>query len=207
MASASYGKSESSSEMPKEMREIIKQGWEEMGDLRESLIGTFMGILSGTGKQYTREYTGTPGYWTEDRSGEVIGNTGGEGGHDIYGPGPRWVKGTGKEEWVEGEGAGAQIPMIAQAQEAQRRATSQALTGSQESLAMKGLAGTPFGEQIMAGQRQQGASAVQGVESQFIQQMLSMIPGYTQGQSQSVMGALPGTRETDAKSFWSQGGM
>ena len=207
MGSASYGQSKSSSEMPPEMRQIIKEGWSEMGDLREMLIGTFMGILSGTGKQYTQQMVGgTEGGWQDVMV--PTGTSEGEGGPEAYRMERQWVGGEpGEMQWVEGEGAGAQIPMIAQAQEAQRRATSQALTGSQESLAMKGLAGTPFGEQIMAGQRQQGAQAVQGVETQFIKQMLSLIPGYTQGQSQSVMGALPGTRETNAKAWNTAGGV
>ena len=205
--SASFGKSKSEGEMPKEMRQIIKEGWSEMGDLREMLIGQFMGILSGGGAYESYREGATEGYYEEyDIPG---GNTGGEGGHDIpASKGKRWVPGQkGHQAWRQTEGGGSKIPMIAQAQEAQRRATSQALTGSQESLAMKGLAGTPFGEQIMAGQRQQGAQAVQGVESQFIQQMLSLIPGYTQGQSQSVMGALPGTRETNAKAWNTAGGV
>jgi hypothetical protein len=89
------------------------------------------------------------------------------------------------EDVLGGEMPGATIPIISQAQEAQRRATSQALTGTQEDLARGGLIGTPFGEMIMSQQRQQGAQAVQGVESNILQGILSIIPGYTQGQSAS----------------------
>ncbi|MHA2065813.1 MAG: hypothetical protein ACXABY_15685 [Candidatus Thorarchaeota archaeon] len=206
---ASYGKSKSESGMPKEMRAIIKEGWEEMGDLREMLIGTFMGVMSGSNKMFEQQTVGaTPGYYkevSETPTGAVD-----DEGMPIMRPGGReWVPGQpGREEWVEG-GEGMQIPIIAQAQEAQRRATSQALTGSQESLAQKGLAGTPFGEMIMAQQRQQGASAVQGIPTQFAQQLLSIIPGYTQGSASSIMGALPGTRESDAKAWnaMAQGGV
>ncbi|MHA2266109.1 MAG: hypothetical protein ACXAEN_27255 [Candidatus Thorarchaeota archaeon] len=141
---ASGGKGKSSGEMPKAMRRIIKQGWEEMTDLRQGLIGTFEDILGG------------------------------------------------KE-------TAATIPIVAQAQEAQRRATSQALTGTQEGLARGGLAGTPFGEMIMSRQRQQGAQAVQGIPAQIAQQLISVIPGFTQGQASSIMGSLPGTRETSSK--------
>ena len=88
------------------------------------------------------------------------------------------------------------VPMIGQAQEAQRRATSQAMAGTEQQLAQKGLAGTPFGEMITSQQRQQGAQAVAGVPTDITQWFMQMIPGYTQGAAQSIMGALPGTRET-----------
>ena len=167
-SSIGAGKSKAEGEMPKDMRRLIKQSFAELTDLRQNLIGQYMGVLQGTGPMKYQEIV---------KDG----------------------KGTGKSEWVSSGGPSAQAPMIAQAQEAQRRATSQGLAGTQESLAQKGMAGTPFAEMIMGQQRQQGAQAVAGAESGIQQQMLGMIPNYTQGTSQAIMGSLAGTRQTDAQ--------
>ena len=175
-SSVGAGKSKAGGDMPKEMRQIITQSFKELTDLRQNLIGQYMGILQGTGPM-KYGVTGIEEY--KKKSGKTRTR-------EVYG-------------WTESDEAGAQVPMIAQAQEAQRRATSQAMTGTQESLAQRGLAGTPFGEQMMAGQRQQGAQAVAGSKSNITQQMLGMIPNYTQGASQAIMGSLAGTRETQAQ--------
>ena len=167
-SSIGAGKSKAEGEMPKDMRQLIKQSFAELTDLRQNLIGQYMGVLQGTGPMKYQEIV---------KDG----------------------KGTGKSEWVSSGEAGAQAPMIAQAQEQQRRATSQAMTGTQESLAQKGIAGTPFAEMILSQQRQQGMSDVAGVGTGIQQQMLGMIPNYTQGASQAIMGSLAGTRQTDAQ--------
>ncbi len=111
------------------------------------------------------------------------------------------------EAILTGGQTAATVPIIGQAQEAQRRATSQAVGQTEEQLALKGLVGTPFGEQILATQRQAGAQAVAGIPADITQWFLQMIPGYTQGSAQSIMGSLPGTRETQAKSKSWQGAL
>ena len=162
---------------------ILSEGWQELGDLREMLIGQFMGILAGEGPMKYEQI----GMKSVPARGRGVRE-------DV--PEYGWVS--------SGEG-GVQIPIIAQAQEQQRRAASQAMRGTQEEMARTGLAGTPFGQMIEAQQRQAGAQAVQGVESNIIQQMLSMIPGYTQGQSTAIMGATPGLREQSSKGWSAQG--
>jgi hypothetical protein len=94
-------------------------------------------------------------------------------------------------------------PIIAQAQEQSRLAGAKALSGTESELAMKGLAGTPFGERIMAEQRQAGQAAVGGIAPQIQQQYIEMLmqatPGYATGQAQAVLGSTAGTRQTQAK--------
>ena len=174
-SSIGAGKSKAEGEMPKDMRRLIKQSFAELTDLRQNLIGQYMGALQGTGPM-KYGVTGTEEYRRKGKTKT----------RDVYG-------------WTESGEAGAQIPMIAQAEEQQRRATSQAMTGTQESLAQKGIAGTPFAEMMLSQQRQQGMSDVAGVGTGIQQQMLGMIPNYTQGASQAIMGSLAGTRQTDAQ--------
>jgi hypothetical protein len=193
------GSQKSQSGMPPEIVNLITGAWEEMGGLREMLIGQMMGIMSGGGPFERGTGEGTPGRYEkqffEPEYDPISGDPLGPSGYQDV-----WIPGTpGADEWQQTGGPGVQIPIISQAQEAQRRATSSALGQTQESLALKGLAGTPFGEQTMASQRQQGAQAVAGIPADVTQWFMQMIPGFTQGQASSVMGALPGTRESDAK--------
>jgi len=194
------GGSRASGELPQAIIDIIKGGWEETGQLRQSLIGQMMGILTGEGP-YEYVNVGTPGYWaTETRRSEQHM---GEGEGTVYGPPVttrRWIPGKKSYEWQKTGGPNAQIPIIQQAQERQRQATSSALKQTEASLARFGQTGTPFGEQILAGQRQQGASSIAGIETEIMKALYALIPGFVQGQSSSVMGATAGARETDAKS-------
>ncbi len=97
-------------------------------------------------------------------------------------------------------GAGARVPIVSRAEEAQRRASSQALTQLDERLAQKGLAGTPFGEQIRSQQELAGRQAVAGVGPAMASEWIKGIPGYTLGAAQAIMGSLGGTRESTSKS-------
>lgn len=103
------------------------------------------------------------------------------------------------QEMLTTGGAGARIPIVQRAEEAQRRASSQALGDVSEQLALKGLAGTPIGENTLAQTIQQGRSAVAGVGPGMAAQWLQGVPGYILGQAQSAMGATGGTRETEAQ--------
>jgi len=196
MGGFSAGKS--SSEMPKEMIAIIEQVFGESSDLRQDFLGQLMGILTGQG----------PRKWVDEvrpgRYETVTQRTGIQhDGRETYETVKKWIPGgevTGGH-WEDSGDPDMTLPLISQAQEAQRRATSQAMTGTQENLAQKGLVGTPFGELILSQQRQQGAQAVQGVESNILQQFLQMIPGMVTGNIQSIMGALPGTRESGSWNF------
>ena len=110
-------------------------------------------------------------------------------------------------EALSGNVPGVGIPMVARAEEASRRATATGLKETGTQLASRGLRGTPFGENIMAQQRQTGRSATAGVAPQILQQMLQLATGYATGQASAVAGALPGTRETAASSKQWQGAL
>jgi len=194
--------------LPPEITKIITDMFGETSSLRQNLVGQMLGILTGQGPQEYKN-VGTEGYWEE------VAVPSGGGGQDEFAqkypslvkfkePAPTetkkvWREGKEKWEWVPSGEAGAQIPIIAQAQEAQRRATSRAIRESETGLARQGLAGTPFGENILAQQRQQGAQAFAGIEPDIIGQFLQTIPGYTLGNVQSILGATPGARETKTK--------
>jgi hypothetical protein len=201
------GGSRADSGLPPEMVRIIESGWEETEELRQNLIGQFLGILTGGGA-YEYQNVGTSGRWEEryvPGGRVVVGYTGGEGGHPIYEDRPPtyervWVPGNDQMEWVQTGGPNASIPIIKQAEEAQRRATSGALRQTTENLALRNLLGTPFGEQTLATQLQQGATAFAGIEPGIIAKFMEIIPSYTQGNVSSIMGATSGARESDAKS-------
>ena len=188
-------------EMPAEMLAIIEQVFGESSALRQNLLGQLLGILTGEG----------PMEWIPGGGGYM--ETYVQPGHYTGGQGNLWVPEEIKEKWIpvgEEEGKwepsgepGIQIPIIAQAQEAQRRAASQALGQTEAGLAQRGLMGTPFGENILATIGQRGRQQVAGVEQNIIQQFLQMIPGMVTGNIQSIMGALPGTQEQNA---WNIGG-
>jgi hypothetical protein len=200
-----WGKSESHAELPKELQNIITQGWEELGGLRQGLIGQLMGVLTGGGAYEYADVSDGGGHWQTVQV--PTGTSEGEGGPAYYRTERRWVGNKPNYQWVETGGPNATLPIIQQAEEGQRRATSAALRETETGLAQKGLVGTPFGENILAQQRQQGATALAGIEPNIIGQLFQMIPGFVQGNASSIMGSLGAGRTEDAKSIWSQGGV
>jgi hypothetical protein len=86
----------------------------------------------------------------------------------------------------------ARLPIVASAMEASRKQGAQAMAGTEEELARTGLAGTPFGENIRSNTRANQEFQTSQIPSQFLGQLLNMIPGYVQGQGQTAMGVLPG---------------
>jgi hypothetical protein len=80
------------------------------------------------------------------------------------------------EELLKTGGIGAQLPVIQQAVERTKQATSKSLQGLDERLAVLGLSGTPFGERTRAQTAMTGAQATAGVPSQYYQQWLSGLP-------------------------------
>lgn len=85
---------------------------------------------------------------------------------------------------------GSTVPIISRSVEATRRASSNALRGTDEDLARSGLAGTPYGEGIRAGQRQEGEIAAGNTAQQFAQAVFQMIPGFVLGQGQTATQGL-----------------
>jgi hypothetical protein len=200
-------------QMPPEMIAIIEQVFGESSELRQNLVGQLLGIITGTGpKTWVPEVEATPGHYitriTPGVPGQATDDRAGGRTWKVGQPPPGqaeqvWVPGTPERggRWEDSGDPGMQIPIIAQAQEQQRRATSQAMTQTEGQLAQRGLVGTPFGENILAQMGQQGRQQVAGVEQNILQQFLQMIPGMVTGNIQSIMGALPGTRESDSFGF------
>ena len=104
-------------------------------------------------------------------------------------------------EALETGGVGARIPIIARAMEGTREAGSKAMTSTAEELARSRLAGTPFGEKIMAGERRQAEIAPQNTRTQIIQQMLAQMPGFLTGTNQTIIAGAGATTGQPSSSF------
>lgn len=89
------------------------------------------------------------------------------------------------ESLLKTGGTQATIPIIGQAMETSKQATSQSLRQTEEQLAQQGLSGTPFGASILANQRTAGNIAGSQIPTQINQEMLKMIPQYLLGQLQA----------------------
>jgi len=89
-------------------------------------------------------------------------------------------------------GGGIQVPIIAQAVEATRRAGSTAQRGTEEELARTNLTGTPFGQNILASGRREGELAASNVQTDIMKSLFNMIPNFALGQSQTALSGLSG---------------
>jgi len=90
-------------------------------------------------------------------------------------------------------GVGARIPIAQRGVEATRAGTARALRATEGQLGS--LAGTPFGQQILAQQRQQGAVAASQIPGQIAQQLMAEAPGFlgtAGGQALGALGGFPG---------------
>lgn len=96
---------------------------------------------------------------------------------------------------------GSSIPIISSAVDSSRRASSRALSETEQGLAQSNLAGTPFGENILAEQRAGGERAVASTRESLAQNIFNMISNFALGQSQTALsglaGAIPGTLNTN----------
>jgi len=95
---------------------------------------------------------------------------------------------------------GSSVPIISSAVDASRSASSRALQQTEESLATSGLAGTPFGETILAGERGEGERSVAATQEGLAQNIFGMISNFVLGQGQTALsglaGAIPGMQKT-----------
>lgn len=87
-------------------------------------------------------------------------------------------------------GIGAQIPIIGQAVSSANQAQSQALQGTENSLASSGLTRSPYGQSILAQQRQQGAQAIGRIPTDYAQQFIGQGPSFSGGLLQAILGSL-----------------
>lgn len=107
---------------------------------------------------------------------------------------------------------GSNIPIISRTIDASRSASSRALMETEQDLAQSGLAGTPFGENILATQRQKGEVGAAQVGESLAQNIFNMISQFILGQGQLGVGALTGglpgmttTRGTESGSAFNFG--
>ena len=87
-------------------------------------------------------------------------------------------------------GIGARIPIVSAGQEASRLATSRALQGTTESLVRSRLAGTPFGERVMAETRLAGEMETAGIPTRETARIIELFPGIATGTSVPVITGL-----------------
>lgn len=85
---------------------------------------------------------------------------------------------------------GSKIPIISEAVDSSRRASSRAFSETYAKLAQSDLAGTPFGEKILAEQRQTGEQNVATTQESLAQSIFNSISNFVLGQSQTATAGL-----------------
>jgi len=95
------------------------------------------------------------------------------------------------ESALKGQGSAGNIPIIQQAVERSKQAASQSLAGTSDDLARSGLAGTPFGQAIMAQTQQQGNQAAARTETDMLSQLIAQVPAFL-AQNATTINALTG---------------
>lgn len=87
---------------------------------------------------------------------------------------------------LRGEAEGGMVPVVAQAVESAKQASSRTERGTAEELARTGLSGTPFGASILSQTRAQGEQAGSMAETNILQQLINAIPNFTLGLGQTA---------------------
>lgn len=87
-------------------------------------------------------------------------------------------------------GVDARIPIINQAVERSKQATSASMRGLDETFAQSGLAGTPFAARAKTETAAQGRQAESQIPTQIVQQILQKIPGFVTGVNQVSVSGL-----------------
>lgn len=101
-------------------------------------------------------------------------------------------------------GVGAQIPIIQRTVESQKQALSGSLKDLEGGLAGSNLAGTPFGQRILAQTAMQGRQEISNVPTAFAQQFISGAPGLTQGATGQGINLLGQASQTGAGIYGQQ---
>ena len=103
------------------------------------------------------------------------------------------------EEIMRTGGAQTISPIVGRAVESSRRAGSQAMAGTEANLLRQGMgADSPFFQQILANVGRESELATSQIPTDFAQQFLSMIPGFTQGAAQMGMQGMGAAGQTQA---------
>ena len=104
-----------------------------------------------------------------------------------------------KDAPIDGAGAGVtpatggstgMVPIVNRALEASLRAGSQATEQTEEDLARSELLDTPFGQEILAGTKREGALTASQVPTNIAMQLINMIPNFLLGQGQTIASGL-----------------
>ena len=120
-------------------------------------------------------------------------------------------------------GVGARIPIIQRAVDAAQQANARALSATEAGLTAGNLAGTPFGQSILAQQRQAGRQAAAQIPTSFAQALIegagggggapqmsipgAVAPGGGGGGLESGFGAFLSSLALRSKFFGGQGGL
>ncbi len=94
-------------------------------------------------------------------------------------------------------GTNARVPIIEKSVEATRKASSDALGATQTELARSGLAGTPFGENVLATQTATGEQAAAKTKIDLLRELLAQVSGYTLGTGNVAISGLSGARTSE----------
>jgi hypothetical protein len=107
-------------------------------------------------------------------------------------------------ELMQTGGVQSYNPIISSATEAVKRATSQAMKGTEASLATSGLAGTPYGERILAETGLQGSLTESQVASNTWNSLVAGIPSFATTVGGTATSALSSAAGTQANIISSQ---
>lgn len=103
----------------------------------------------------------------------------------------------GLEAWKTG-GTGASLPMVQRAVESSKVAGSQAMKQAESSLAGSGLAGTPYGESILAQTGLDSELAASNAGMDIGKYIMSMLPGLVTGGQSNAFSGLGNTAAAQA---------
>jgi hypothetical protein len=95
-------------------------------------------------------------------------------------------------------GIGARLPIVQQAVEQSRQATSGALSGTQAQLSRLNLLGTPYGQNILAQQRQAGEQGTARIPTDIANQFIQMAPGFISSTLGQQFGGASNLAQTSA---------
>ncbi len=105
------------------------------------------------------------------------------------------------EEALKTGGINAQIPIIARALEHSRQAQSQSRQTTTDNLARTGLAGTPFGQSILAQQEMTGNQQIADIPTNYAQHFISQIPAFITSMTGQGMQGQAGASQNETQLY------
>jgi hypothetical protein len=101
-------------------------------------------------------------------------------------------------EGLKTGGIQAQMPIIQQAVDQSKGATSQALRQLDTNMGQAGIAGTPYGQQTRAMAAMQGAQGTAAIPTNIVRDFMGAIPGYSSNLSAQSMQGLSAVTGSEA---------